>query len=258
MPKQSSIKSALPALDRSLHILDQIVRSQGPLRYNELRERLSGIQDSSLSRILKALETYGYLHRDAELGYSITAKLRDWSPYLSEKKPDLATLAIKEIDQLAELAQESAAVVLLHDNCLRTQCSRTINEGIQVLGAGERLHFEADHAVAVAVLSALPAAQRKACLQSSYSRFPAKYSFNKIQNEMQQLSGVYIDRSQARPGICRVAKFFEHEQQVGAIFYCLTVDAFHSKSDRLISALSEAAMRLSGSTASPQNSSSSS
>jgi len=63
------------------------------MRYNELKSQLPDIQDSTLSRILKALESYGYIHRDAEIGYSITAQVRDWSRYLSSEKPDLTTLA---------------------------------------------------------------------------------------------------------------------------------------------------------------------
>jgi|GEM_PF-2856882 len=88
-----STKPVLPALDRGLHILDQLICSEGSMRYNELKSQLPDIQDSTLSRILKALESYGYIHRDAEIGYSITAQVRDWSRYLSSEKPDLTTLA---------------------------------------------------------------------------------------------------------------------------------------------------------------------
>jgi DNA-binding IclR family transcriptional regulator len=237
-------KSALPALDRGLYILNQLIRNQGPLRYNELRTQLSGIQDSTLSRTLKALENYGYVSRDADMGYSITNQVREWSPYLSQKAPDLTRLAIKEVDQLAERGQESAAAVLFTNDCLRTLCSRTIKDGIQVLDKGDLLHFEPDHAAAIAVLASMPAQQRKDCLQGNFSLFPKNYDFEKILHSMTQNNRIVVDRSQSRPGVCRMARYFQHDEQIGAIFYCLTIEACRKKQQTLSIQLIEATRRL--------------
>ncbi|WP_269524590.1 winged helix-turn-helix transcriptional regulator [Coraliomargarita parva] len=243
MPADST-KNALPALDRGLHILDQLIREGGPLRYNELRSKLPGIQDSTLARILKALETYGYIHRAPDQGYSITQEVRNWGNYLGQSSPDLTTLAQQEVDRLVEQAQESAAVVLSQDQRLTTIASRTQNNGIQILSVGGLLHFEADHAAAISVLAELPTAERKASLQSATSRFPEKYSFTSILNAMKQADGCLIDQSLERPGVCRIARAFKHGPKVGAVFYCLTQEACRAKQAELGRLLDQTVQRL--------------
>lgn len=243
MPSQAT-KAALPALDRGLHILDQLIRSKRPLRYNELRARLPGIQDSTLSRILKALETYGYADRDPELGYRITSKVQSWSLYLNTSPADLQTLALSELNRLTEIGQESAAIAVFSEDCLRILCSHTVIDGIQVIEPGQLLHYETDHAASIAVLAALPHKQRQKCLKSMHSRFPDQYNFKNILGEMQKDSGILIDRSEARPGICRMAKSFIYNQQIGAIFYCLPSEACRRNEARLTHLLNAAADRL--------------
>lgn len=241
---QSPQKSTLPALDRGLHILDQLIRSESPTRYNELKASLPGVQDSTLSRILKALESYGYIQRDADTGYSITHQVRDWSTYLNRQKPELSTLARREVDPLVKLGEESAAVVLLTDDRIVSLYSRSYQGGIQVLGAGDVLHFEADHAAAIAVLAKLPIERRQSCLESTFSRFSKDCSFQAIETSMQQADGCFLDRSIARPGICRLAQSFQHGQQIGAVFFCLTLDALETKQSQLAQLLEKAAKRL--------------
>ncbi|MDQ8195330.1 helix-turn-helix domain-containing protein [Coraliomargarita sp. SDUM461004] len=244
MPIQSSNKISLPALDRGLHILDQLIRSDAPLRYNELKASFPGIQDSTLSRILKALENYGYIERDADLGYNISCQVRAWSPYLSNQTPDFATLSREAVEQLVEHGRESAAVVQLDQEILTTIASRSVHNGIQVLQVGDLLHYEADHAAAVAILSALPASKRQQCLHSTTSRFPADYDFERILREMRQENELLIDRSQERPGVCRIAKSFHNGEQLCAIFYCLTVEACQTKFESLAPRLIHSAQRL--------------
>ncbi len=235
---------SLPALDRGLRILDQLIRSESPVRYNELRASLPGIQDSTLSRILKALEAYGYVSRDPEIGYSITRQVSDWSTYLTTGTPALSALAQKEVERLTERGNESAAVVLFRNDRIETLSSRSLNGGIQVLKEGDLLHFEEDHAAALAILNQLPANKRKTCLQGSHSRFPKKYAFRQLIEEMRQDDGCLIDQSRERPGVCRMAHAFEHKGQTGAIFFCLTQEACRSKLRELSPLLREAAVEL--------------
>lgn len=234
-------KPILPALDRALHILDQLIRSEGSVRYQTLKGQLTGIQDSTLSRTLKALETYGYIDRDPDLGYSITAKVHAWSPYLGNEKEDFLARAQKEVDRLVEQGGESAAVVQLTEDRIATLCSKTVHEGIQVLDPGDTLHFEADHAAAIAVLAQLHEDQRTTCLAGPFSRFPQEAHFEEIYHAMQPLGTCLIDRSHARPGICRIAQGFQIGEHPCAIFYCLTIDALQAKQETLATLLKSAA-----------------
>jgi DNA-binding IclR family transcriptional regulator len=243
MPDPNS-KSALPALGRGLYILDQLIRNEGPVRYNELRASLPGVQDSTLSRILKALETYGYIDRDPDNGYSTTVKVSAWSPYLRATTSDLSTLAHKEIDQLVALGEESAAVVQLVDDRILTLCSRTMKDGIQVLSAGDPLHFEADHAGAIAILEQLNQSERKSCIKDSASELIVTKSLQQIIDSMRTDDDVLIDRSHARPGICRMAISFKHGSVLGAVFFCLTVEACQSKGAHLATLLRASVNRL--------------
>lgn len=241
---EPTIKHALPALGRGLHILDRLIRSEEPVRYNELRTSLPGVQDSTLSRILKALEIYGYISRDPDNGYAITDRVRSWNTYLNPAAAELSTLAQKEVDHLAELGEESAAVVQLVDDRILTLCSRSINGGIQVLTPGDLLHFEPDHAAAISVLTMLSATERKHCLKSPYNQLPKKPSLQSIRQAMRQDDGSLIDRSQARPGVCRMAMGFKHGNQTGAIFFCLTLEACEGKRSQLATLLQAAVDRL--------------
>ncbi|WP_309398870.1 winged helix-turn-helix transcriptional regulator [Cerasicoccus maritimus] len=237
-------KNALPALDRGLHILNQIIRAGGAVRYSELRANLPGIQDSSLSRTLKALEAYGYISRDADIGYSITEQVRAWGSYLNNERPTLATLAQKEVDQLTSSADESAAVVILEGDHITTLHSKSMSGGISVLPPGGLLHFEPDHAAAIAVLSELPASERNAYLKGPLSKFPTKPAFRPHLDAMRQDSDCLIDRSQERPGVCRIARSFKHGAQIGAVFFCLTIEACLAKQATLESLLCGATDQL--------------
>lgn len=71
--------------------------ADGPLRYNDLKRRMSGISNTMLARSLRELESAGlvvrheYLEVPVRVEYEITALTRDLLPILSE----LAGWAVK-------------------------------------------------------------------------------------------------------------------------------------------------------------------
>ncbi|MGE9293146.1 MAG: helix-turn-helix domain-containing protein [Puniceicoccales bacterium] len=238
---KSTSKPGLPALDRGLALLDHLIRSGGgPLRFGELREALPGVQDSTLTRILKALEGYGYLERDANTGYRITQQVRAWGPYLSAARPTLADTAQRVLDQLTQEAHESACITLLGEDRINALCSRSVEGGIRILGTGQLLHFEPDHAGALAILEQLPSAERQRHLDGPHCTFGEGDNFETSLSAARGPGNVLIDTSRSRPGVCRMAIAYRHGEQLGSVFFCLTQEACESKRGQLTRLLESA------------------
>ena len=174
----SSSKPSLLSLQRGLAVLDLLIRSgTGRMRYSEMKAALPGVQDSTLARLLKSLEALGYVERLADAGYRLSSRVFEWGPYLNRARPAFADLARIEVERLAVEGGESACLVVLENDRIAVCESLSVEGGIRVISAGDTLHFEPDHAGAVAVLSLLSAGERERLLAGPFSRFPAGENF---------------------------------------------------------------------------------
>jgi DNA-binding IclR family transcriptional regulator len=244
-PPSKSSKPSLPALDRGLAILDLLIRAGGgPLRFGELRAHLSGVQDSTLARILKSLEGYGYIERDADTGYRLSTRVLGWRAYLNGARPALADLARREVDRLAREGHESACIAMLGEEKIEVLCSHSVKDGIRIIQPGDTLHFEPDHAGSLSILEQLPPDERERYLAGPFSRFDTGVSVETCLAKTRRCGPALIDHSQARPGICRLARAFRHNGQLGTVFFGLTEQALSHEQLRLTSLLESACQRL--------------
>lgn len=99
--------SSAPALTRGLHILE-LVKEKEELSYKQI-QKLTGINSSSLSRILNVLINNGYLEKNNNKNYIIGTKL-----LLFAKGSSLELLSQKAEDTLNEITQKFNVTTCLH------------------------------------------------------------------------------------------------------------------------------------------------
>lgn len=209
------------ALARGLKVLEYVSLQAGPVRYSAISAQLSGINDSTLSRLLRSLESLGYLIRETD-GYTLGAAWKRWQTLLQSKPLNDAEVFERMVLDLVCRTNESAGVALLMEDRLVVVASRTAREGVSIIGEGDVLHFEADHAASMAVLDSLPESARLACLDSPYSRMADRDAYVAGREALHEENGVFLDRSLTRPGICRMAVCFERGAVYGSLFLCMT------------------------------------
>lgn len=213
------------ALSRGLKLVEHFLQTDRPVRFTELRELLPGIPDSTLSRLLRTLEENGCIAPVAKSGYTAGPRIAEWRRLAADSgKADWSRRVEQAVHELARLTNESAAYAELRDDRLAVAVSVTVPGAVSVIGPGSTLHFEADHAAALAVLNSLPPPQRQRLIEGRYSRIPDSFAYHEGIRNFKQDDIIFLDRSRERPGICRIAVPVETPVRHGALFLCLTLD----------------------------------
>jgi len=232
------------ALTRGLAIVEAVSRASGPLRFSELRAVIGEISDSSLARLLRSLESSGHLQRDADEGYKMGRRLAAWQAALRVGPTDWRVRLQVEIQQLCQMAHESAAAAYLQQDQITVAYGQTVEGGVTVMRTGTLLHFEADHAGSLAILAALPANLRNQLLVSRFSRIPDREEYRVGVEEARRGKGLWLDRSRERPGISRLAVALTVNGRPGSLFFCLPTESALARYGQLSTALLEARERL--------------
>jgi hypothetical protein len=269
--------SVIPALDRGLTLVEHLVLNPAPKRYGDLKRLLGGIPDASLNRLLASLVASGYIAKDREQGYIPAPRVAAWFGVVAADR-DMADLARIAVGRAAEAARESAAFALLQGEAIRILASENYPNSVTVIGEGQTLHFEADHAGALAVLSlALETNGPDAVaglLSAETSRIGSlaeleaafgQYSLESTLSPAGQKA--YADESRARHGVSRIAlpvrlvyaepaepaapsagpkthsagSRAEWGVKLGALFLCLPTVRLRGKESELLAVLERAA-----------------
>jgi DNA-binding IclR family transcriptional regulator len=105
-------KYAVPAVDKALDILELLSEQAVPMTQTHLARAL-GREPSELYRMLSALETRGYLRREASGGYVLTLKLFELSRTHSPHE-QLLQVAAAPMRDLVDRVRESCHLSVLH------------------------------------------------------------------------------------------------------------------------------------------------
>lgn len=232
------------ALIRGLRLLEHILQAGGPVRFSELRDALPGVPDSTLARLLRSLEEHGYIVSVSKSGYTPGPQMGAFLSAATRRgisPPEAVEQAVRE---LCRRTNESAAFVKLETDHLSVLFSLTVSGAVSVLPPGGLLHFEADHAAALAVLQLLPARARKRLLASRYSRIPSPKDYTCALAASRRPDGSFLDHSTERPGICRMAVPVRYGDLIGALFLCLTEQHAGKSADSLAAALADCRKHL--------------
>lgn len=195
--------SAIPALDRGMAIVELIVRAGRPHRYSEIKRALGGLSDASLNRLLASLVEAGYLGKDAEGRYAPAPRLAAWTEALRHRA-DFAAAAAEAVRAAAAETRESAAFALLEGERVTIRASENYPNSVTVIGPGQVLHFEADHAAALAILDAVGTQRAAALIVSADSRIADAHELE-AGFRLARGDGYFADESRARAGISRLA-----------------------------------------------------
>ncbi|MBD3241187.1 MAG: hypothetical protein GF331_11425 [Chitinivibrionales bacterium] len=222
---------ALPALDRGILLVETVLLTQGPLRYRELKDAVEGVGDASFNRLLTALVDNGSIARTRDGHYTRGSRLERWRSELGARMTVDAFIET-ELEALSQATRESVAYGRLVDNTIRIVHSVSCRDSITVIEPGGILHFESDHAGALAVLGQLDARRRKAAVASPRS---AIATVGQLEQALEQSrkGEVYLDRSRARVGVSRMATAVHDPNGPSALFYCLPTERMYAREERL-------------------------
>lgn len=235
----NNASATVPGLVRGLRLIRHLLLAGQPVRFKDLRPVLPGVPDSTLTRLLKSLEEHGYLVSHPRDGYSPGPELAEWQRSLRETRPSRSEMLARTVTRLAGRTNESAAFALLEGDHISISASRTVFGAVSVIPAGSVLHFEADHAAALAILSQLSGTERRRHLRGPTSRIADEATCRQATEACSLGDGLYMDASRERPGICRLAAALPVDGQPGALFLCLTRQRAEEAREALLALLRE-------------------
>ena len=210
---------SIPALSRGLAILEHLMGVREGCTYTELKGALPLIPDASLMRLLQSLVASGHLTKDEARRYTLSSRAKAWEGRLAGRKT-FTESAAESVARLSRDLAESAAAALLQEGHIRILASESFPDSITVIGKGSVLHFESDHAAALAILHAMDRAAQKRAIASEVSRIRNLAGLRKAISATHQ-HGIYVDRSTVRQGVSRVAAPLRVDGAPGAVFVCL-------------------------------------
>lgn len=245
MSRTSNSKGALPALSRGLRLLEYLSLSeQRSVRFSELKQVLPELTDSTMSRLLQSLEVDGYIKRARGAGYQTGPALNRWVRLLRNRPGSPVEVYRRAVLELVRMSNESAAIALLGEERLTVVASEAAVGAVSVIEAGGTLHFEADHAGSLALLSVLPVEVRRSLLAGPYSHLSDEASFEEACRTLQIDGQVYRDQSVQRPGICRIAMPLSIGDVVAVVFFCLTIESADQNYPKLVQLLKQQQTRV--------------
>jgi DNA-binding IclR family transcriptional regulator len=163
-------KYAVPALEKALDIIEYLSDQAVPMTQAQLSRAL-GRQPGELFRMLTALETRGYLRRDAVTGgYALTLKLfelsRTHSPY-----EELLRAATPIMRQLADEVRETCHLSVLHRDKILVLAQEESPKPVRLSIEVGSLHSPLSTASGRILLGAMEKGKRDAFLQRATNFF---------------------------------------------------------------------------------------
>jgi DNA-binding IclR family transcriptional regulator len=209
---------------RGLKVLEQISLAGEPVRFSDLRQTLPGATDATLSRLLQTLEAADYVRRSGKVGYIRGPALQNWIQLCGTGSGGFQNLAKNTVRHLCRVSDESTALVTFANERLTVVASQVAEGAVSIIHPGHTLHFEGDHAGALAVLSLMDPAERRRMIESPLSTIPSVTELDEslARYRSSQSPEILRDHSLARPGICRIATPFQTGPHRGSLFLCLT------------------------------------
>lgn len=225
-----------------LRFLTTAGQNESILRYRDLKSVLPGITDATLSRLLSDLETLGYVEKDGTSGYRPGKMLHAWMRDINRHPEALRDRMRTAVNRLIDETGESAALASLHGDRILIEYSKTAAcEGsVRIIETGATLHFEPDHAGALAILESLDPDQQHTLIRGPRSRFQSGDTLAKAAAAFRREGSLWWDSSRIRPGICRIALPLRFNDWHGCLFLCLTQVQAETCSEHLLTALKRA------------------
>lgn len=126
-------------VERALQVLDVLAGSRVGLRLSDLAQAM-GLNVSTTSRVLGALDRYGYVRREAETGrYRLGYRLLQLSQLVLEQSP-LPEMANPVLARLMAETGETATLCIRHDDraivIARVECANPLRSVAQIGHAG--------------------------------------------------------------------------------------------------------------------------
>lgn len=207
-------KTAVPALDRSIAILNKVSEATKPMTAAEITRELS-LPRSSAHTLLGALVEQGLLYKNAEQRYVLGTHLMHWaSGFLHQQ--DIVSAFQNEIVTLPELSQFSLTLSLLEGNEVIYIACRNSNERLGfTFQIGLRLPA-AYSATGKALLSTLDTQKVAELFENHWQDALTPYSTANYETLLKRLEetrqrGFSIDDREIRDGMfCIGVAVFDH------------------------------------------------
>lgn len=215
---ESSIKTNVPALDRSVIILDYVGQCEQPPSAADITRDL-GLPRSSAHAVIAALVTHGLLHRNTENRYTMSGRVMQWAnSFLAQQ--DIVPLFNSEIATNPELSAYSLTLTC-RDN--RHVVCLACHNGASRLGftfsMGLRLPV-GFAATGKAMLSTQSDAMVKELFSDGWHESLTPHSIPSCEALLSELAetrerGYSVDDRQIRDGMyCIGVPVFDHSQHV--------------------------------------------
>jgi len=202
-------------LSRALKMLPFLARVR-ERRYGELRTHLN-IGDASLSRLLQNLEELGWIDSPSRGKYRLGEQFKEFKSIL-ETGP-LTGEMTEKVSSLARTGRQSCAWVVMEDETMTCKASHSIEGSITILKPGAVLSPEFDHAAALAILSLCEVEVRKRLCLHPQSTIESEKVFH-LSSKRFRRGAIYLDLSQERRGVSRLAIPFSYQGQSVSLYFC--------------------------------------
>lgn len=209
------------SLGRGLALIDYIVKNHNSYRYKDLKAIMSDIPEPSFGRLIGALVELGALAKENNR-YSAGTLTLSWKNALTPSVFENSCEALAE--EIAAESRESCAIAQLTESGIKIVGSKTHLNSIHIISKNSLLHFESDHAGALAILDEMNPEILKEAIKSSSS---AINSLREYKNGIRQFKkgDYFLDRSLQRPGVSRMSVGFKKENRLYSLFLCSTTKA---------------------------------
>jgi DNA-binding IclR family transcriptional regulator len=220
-------------LRRAVSLLDLFTADPYPKSYSVLLRR-SGIPDASFSRLLTALTELGLVEKDAQGKYVRGTKLENWALAI-----DGGTASGSGFSWLSAVAGEggdSVGVAVLEYNKILIEARAVVADSFQISPVGTLIHFEKDHAAVFCILDQVPREAARSFVTGEFSTISSwrVYEAALRKNTRQ---GYYVDRSQKRPGLGRLAVPFTVDGKPAALFAAGTLSSMRKREKEIAGCL---------------------
>lgn len=204
-----------PLLVRALELLPHLA-SVRERRFGEIRSHLQ-VGDASLTRLLKHLEGLGWITSPTRGRYRV-------GPSFDELKKVMETGPLEgevseKVEALALRARESCAWIVMEEGKMFCKARHSIEGSISILRKGALLNPEFDHSASLAILSQLSREERRRQYLASEETIGEEEDFESSFKKFRR-GEVYVDISQRRPGVSRIALPFRHQGKETALYFC--------------------------------------
>jgi IclR family KDG regulon transcriptional repressor len=213
----------IPAVDRTLDILELLANKQNELSFTELSSSLN-IPKPSLSRLLSNLQQRGYVNRNpVTRKYQLTLKLLTLSDRLLDKL-DLREKAKASIQKLMERSKETVELAILDDKEMVYIDKLESYESIRLVARiGSRYSTLHPTAVGKVFLAYMPEEDSECIIREKGLK---KFTENtitdveRLREELKEIQtkGYAFDDQEVRLGIRRIAApIFNHSKKMAGV-----------------------------------------